>query len=108
MQYEIREKKNYDLYMEVYRARKTAGMKVFDGDGQINHPLVGRYLRNTETGAIMYVKKAARHWLWGWYVGLLIESPITHSGCFILWENESSEEVKDRAERNRKKYTVEP
>ncbi len=86
--YEVSEKKNFDLVMEVFRARKNVGE--LRAENSIKHPMIGRTLIEVATGKRYLVEKAVRNWYWGWYVGLLIQNNNSH--CLIHWENHSSNE----------------
>lgn len=98
----VTEKKNFDLYMDCLKVRKDR----IDSTLPIAHPLVGRSLLNTETGKIYIVEKAVKHWLWGYYIALLIQNQGSHA--LIRWENISSSEndILHDVAKNQKRYLV--
>jgi hypothetical protein len=100
--YEVRETKNFDHYMKVYRLRRTKETE----NHAIEHPLLGQSLIDSQSGKLYLIEKVVKHWLWGWYIALLIQNNGSH--CLVRWENISSGDdlIIDGIEQNRKRYSL--
>lgn len=70
------------------RSRKNLTSNYCSSDAY-PHPMVGLFLQDKKTKQIYMVEKAVRHWLWGYYVGLLLVND-SDSHRLIHWENISS------------------
>ena len=53
------------------------------------HAMVGMFLQDKKTEKVYLVQKAVRHWLWGYYIALLLVDG-SDSHRLIHWENISS------------------
>ena len=82
------ETRNFDHYMKVRAARRWAGLPTDPPgpkNGRIaNHPLIGRKL--DRGGKIYTIEGVNKHWMWGHYLGLLLNNG-NDSHVFIFWEN---------------------
>lgn len=75
-------------YSKVVKARRLLGLPVGNLNVEIAHRLVGKMLRDNTTGQVFVVEKAMKHWFYGWYVALLLNSEGSHR--LIWWENINS------------------
>jgi hypothetical protein len=98
---------NHDLYYEVRNERKRLNIDNHSLNIVLeDYPLVGRKIKNNETGKIYNIEQANRHWHGGWYIGLLIEQNKSHA--FIWFENIDcwNNIVVNSIEKNKTKYTL--
>lgn len=105
--YPYNDRLNNDLYHEVRKERERRGIP----NNSLNivirdYPLVGKKIRNNETGKIYNIEQANKHWYCGWYVGLLIEQNGSHG--FIWYENIDcwNDIVVDSIKKNKTKYIL--
>ena len=99
----------YDLnhYYEIIKARKAMGYEKVDTNIEVkDYFLLGKKMKNTETGNIYNIEKVRKQWYGGWYILLLIECNKSHTTVF--WENINCihDTICDSIERNKTKYLL--
>lgn len=79
---------NMDHLHRVQRARKQAGLPLAEYSVEIDHLMIGKWVRDTTTGKIYLVERVHKLWHWGWYTCLLLNCNGSHGMRF--WDNLSS------------------
>ena len=80
-----------DHYFDVRRERRRQGLPVFtEKEVYDRHPMLGKRLRNTQTGKIYVVERVTSVWLDGFYEQMTIREEGTKSHGLIFWTNQSS------------------
>jgi hypothetical protein len=111
---------NYKLYYEIWKARKASALKTANeilpmGDmmnseeGRYDCKLVGRKIKNIETGEIYSIEKVYIRYYFGWHVDVLYVSDKGSHG-FIHWmsitDYSNDKFVSEECDRNREIFKL--
>jgi hypothetical protein len=89
---------NMDHYIKVRRARQKAGLPVAELSEKVTHPLVGKKLRNLESGKVYNVEKVFKEFYLGWFYKAVIECDGSHGVIFFENITCGAEEVLNQIE----------